>query len=228
VPERFEPLLERPFERLTRQRFEGIVIHHSASRTDDLASIRRMHREVRGWSDAAYHVVVANGSTDVPAGAAEPSGRYRLLKASSATKFWDYNLNWLHICVVGNYEEAEVPASVRIGLGDALSRLMDEFGVDWERVVLHRDLDATACPGKYVTVARLKEWTAAADGSVGASIAAHNARELSDHAGRVLASRGVVVSAHGLASLVGIVVFVAGRLMERRRWRSRAVARASG
>ena len=51
---------------LPRYRYRSIVIHHTASPADNYHSIRELHRK-RGWGDAAYHLILSNGSNGVPA-----------------------------------------------------------------------------------------------------------------------------------------------------------------
>ena len=37
-----------------------IIVHHSATRTGDVASFRRYHMDVKQWSDIGYHFVITN------------------------------------------------------------------------------------------------------------------------------------------------------------------------
>ena len=66
-------------------RFRYIVIHHSASTVDNYASIRSFHMSKHRWGDAAYHLILSNGSTDVPVGYLEATSRYEGLLPSIAT-----------------------------------------------------------------------------------------------------------------------------------------------
>jgi hypothetical protein len=100
-----------------RYRFQAIIIHHSASARDNYASIKAFHQS-RGWRDAAYHLILSNGSTSVPLGYLEATGRYRLLSYSPATKDGWCNLLGLHLCVVGDYDQGPVPQQLRPPLED--------------------------------------------------------------------------------------------------------------
>ncbi len=60
-------------------RFNAIVIHHSASAVDNYHAIAEYQRREHGWRDAAYNLILSNGSTNVPLGYLEATGRYRFL-----------------------------------------------------------------------------------------------------------------------------------------------------
>lgn len=64
---------------LGAHRFDSIVVHHTASEVDNLASIRAFHVQKHGWREAGYHLILSNGSTDVPLGYLEATSRYRYL-----------------------------------------------------------------------------------------------------------------------------------------------------
>lgn len=142
---------------MPRGQYREIVVHHTASAHDDLASIRRAHLQ-RGWLEAAYHLVLSNGSAGRPLGSLEASWRYRLGLWSPATRSPRHNLRAVHLCVVGNYETADVPRSVQLALGHAVAALQERHGISNARVALHRECSATACPGRYLTRERLMAW----------------------------------------------------------------------
>ncbi|MDI6854097.1 MAG: peptidoglycan recognition family protein [Deltaproteobacteria bacterium] len=146
------------FRAIPRYRFNAIVLHHSASSADNYESIKTFHAGSRGWRDAAYHLILANGSTSVPSGFLEATGRYRLLSYSPATKDHWANLRALHLCIVGNYDNGEVPAGLRSSLAHALRALQEKYGIPDDRILFHRDCNGTACPGRFITKAKLNLW----------------------------------------------------------------------
>jgi hypothetical protein len=135
-----------------------MVLHHSASWTDNYQSIKNYHMKDRGWRDAAYHLILSNGSTDVPLGYLEATDRYRSLSYSVATKSIKRNLHGLHLCIVGNYHEREVPKKLRASLAYALMCLQRKYKIPDERILFHRECSPSVCPGKYITKAALKRW----------------------------------------------------------------------
>lgn len=137
--------------------YTHIVLHHSASWQDTYASIRDFH-QLRGLRDAAYHLILSNGLSDIPMGHLEATGRYQRQTRSLATRNTYYNRRAIHLCVVGNYEERPLPEGMRPVLASTLLGLMDAFTIPFENILLHRDIGSTACPGKYITRQHLGQW----------------------------------------------------------------------
>lgn len=141
-------------------RFNAIVIHHTASSVDNYQSIAAYQRQEHGWRDAAYHLILSNGSTNVPLGYLEPTGRFRFLSASVATKSIYYNLHAIHICVVGDYDKHEMPEALQVALVDVLRQLQEKYGIANEEILFHRDCSGSSCPGRFITKAKLHQWLA--------------------------------------------------------------------
>ncbi len=138
-------------------RFDSILIHHSAGASGDLAAIRAMHLQ-RGWSDAAYHLIFSNGSTKTPAGYLEASSHFKTLDISGATRDTVANRRCLQLCLVGNYETDPFPQTLRPALAHALKALCTEFSIPQEKIVFHRDVNNTICPGKYLVKKDIFHW----------------------------------------------------------------------
>ncbi len=140
-------------------RYRGIVIHHSATASGDLDAIRRVHHE-RGWSEAAYHLVLSNGSTEIPAGHLEPTRRFLYWLPSVGTSRSTCNVLSIHLCVVGDYENAPFPDGLRSAMGFTVATLQRRYGIPDSRVALHRDCNATLCPGRHLETDALLAWAA--------------------------------------------------------------------
>lgn len=138
-------------------RFDSIVVHHSATRTGDYASIKAMHAK-RGWDDAAYQLIMSNGSAALPAGALEPTGHYRDLSPGPATRNQRANLRGLHLCIIGNYQAEEFPEEMRPALGRVLRELSKRFDVPPDRIMFHRDVSPSVCPGKHIRKEEMLRW----------------------------------------------------------------------
>ncbi|MCP4691475.1 MAG: N-acetylmuramoyl-L-alanine amidase [Desulfobacterales bacterium] len=143
---------------LPRFRFDAIIIHHSASWSDNYESIKSFHKRKHGWRDAAYHLILSNGRTKIPAGRLEASNRYRNLSYSLATRSARCNLRGVHVCIVGNYDQKEVPANLRPPIAHALRLLMEKYAIKDDGVLFHRDCNSTACPGRYITKGKIRAW----------------------------------------------------------------------
>ncbi len=138
-------------------RFRYIVLHHTATDKGNYAIIRKSHLK-RKMVDAAYHLIVSNGSTDIPLGHIEPTGRYKTLSHAAATRDIKMNIQGIHICVVGNYEEGPVPENLKSPLGHAIGLIQEKYGIPDSRVLFHRDVGQTLCPGKDITKKSLFAW----------------------------------------------------------------------
>ncbi len=145
------------FVLLPRLRYRSIVIHHSASRVDNYESIREMHVE-RGWSDAAYHLILSNGSTEIPAGHLESTGRHRNATVSGATGSRWCNVTAIHLCIVGNYEEESVPDALQPAVAHAIAALQQRYGIPDHSIELHRECSKTLCPGQFVDTQTIESW----------------------------------------------------------------------
>ncbi|MEM1177451.1 MAG: peptidoglycan recognition family protein [Acidobacteriota bacterium] len=151
------------FLALPAGRYDAVVVHHAAAETSDYRSIRRAHHG-RGWWEIGYHFVLSNGSTDIPFGHLYATRRYALGLWSVATRSPRFNLTALHLCAVGNYETAPVPGRLQGALGHALQEIMRRHRIPPERILLHRDCSASACPGQHIDRDKLVAWARAGDG----------------------------------------------------------------
>lgn len=146
---------------IERTRFNAIVIHHSGAGAGSYESIKEYHTRDKGWFDAAYHLILANGSAGVPAGFLEATSRYRYLMHSVATKNVYYNLRAVHLCIIGNYNEQEVPERLRPALAHALQQLQRKYGIPDDRILFHRDCNSTSCLGSFITRSKITQWLSA-------------------------------------------------------------------
>lgn len=204
-----------------RWRFNCIVVHHSATRTGDYAAIKALHAK-RGWNDAAYQLIMSNGSMGLPAGALEASGRYRNLAPGPATRNQPVNLGGLHLCIIGNYQTDPFPEAMKPALGRALRELCRRFHVpqDAEHVLFHRDVSPSVCPGKNIRKEEMLRWMHELADQCPPEIAAEQDKVL-DEAGFGL--RGYptfVLLGHAVLSAVLILLWWIIRRIRRARARS--------
>ena len=141
-----------------KQRFRWIVVHHTASDYGNYDSIKTIHKKKHKWVDAGYHLILSNGSTNVPMGFLEATSRYKFLSYSLASKSVKHNILGVHICVVGNFETNPVPNDLRGPLAFCISKLQDMYDIPDERILLHRDVGQTLCPGKNVSRTEVISW----------------------------------------------------------------------
>lgn len=126
----------------TRAKTDMMVIHHTGNPSDDDLSAKQIHQSHlnQGWSGIGYHYVIRkDGSIE--------KGRPHWTIASHA---YGENSHTIGIHFSGNFEKGH-PTSAQIESGALLlAKLGNDYGLtlDSKHVVGHRDLMATACPGK--------------------------------------------------------------------------------
>ena len=124
-----------------------ITLHHDGMNTftstsyadaaDRIEAIRGAHRGHQ-WGDIGYHFVV------------DPAGRVwqgRPLTWQGA-HVKDQNEGNIGVCVLGNYENQYPNAAQLATVESFVSQLMVQYNVGVHQVYTHRELAATACPGR--------------------------------------------------------------------------------
>jgi hypothetical protein len=124
-----------------------IMVHHSRTRDGQTVSwgaIRRYHVGERGWNAIGYHygVELVGDHHEVLIGRSE-------LEPAAACPKEQMNARALHVCCVGDFDQAPPPQEML----QALVRLvilpaMVEYGIPAGRIIGHRDVHrAKTCPG---------------------------------------------------------------------------------
>lgn len=117
---------------------EYIVIHHTASTRDmTVQEIHQLHlNQGENWKGIGYHFYIDKQGVIWRGRPEEMSGSHAL----------DYNSVSIGICLSGNFE-IEKPTDKQLkSLSELLQHLKQKYGN--VQIVGHRDLNATACPGK--------------------------------------------------------------------------------
>ncbi len=123
-----------------------IVLHHTASHTGSVEQIHDQHLD-RGWEGIGYHFVIGNGE-GMGDGEIEATFRWREQMHGAHAGKADYNQHGIGIVLIGNFEE-ESPSSAQLeSVTRLVATLKREYGISTENVIPHRDVKATACPGK--------------------------------------------------------------------------------
>lgn len=122
-----------------------IAVHHTASpKSTTWESVYRLHTDQnpggRGWSGTGYHFGIRDGQI-----------AYLGDIGTSRACVADHNLSVICVCISGNYETDQIDPRDRVALvglvEDIRAFYQREFGKTL-RVVGHRDLGQTACPGR--------------------------------------------------------------------------------
>ena len=124
--------------------WQGIMVHHTATDKNQTVNfIRKLHLK-RGFGDVGYHYLLQR----------DWNGKYHLKKGRDTVyqgahcDVGNYNNTYIGLAIIGNFEEQKISESELQDLKDAIEHLKKKFNVS--KVKLHRDVKATACPGKYI------------------------------------------------------------------------------
>lgn len=158
------PVAKRPayepewIPRRPSNRWEYIVIHHSATHSGSAEEFDRSHRN-RGWDELGYHFVIGNGN-GTGNGIVEVGSRWRSQKHGAHIRIDPNDDNWhnqhsIGICLVGNFDASRATARQMESLTRLIKFLQFEFHISSRRIVGHGDLMKTACPGRNFNLADL-------------------------------------------------------------------------
>ena len=133
--------------------WQSIVIHHTASETGSVESIHQIHRERKDaagnpWRGIGYHFVIGNGH-GMDDGAIEATFRWREQLEGAHAGISRYNEQGVGICLIGNFEKHSPTEAQIVSLKKLIAWLSQEYDISVDQVKGHRDLKATACPGKF-------------------------------------------------------------------------------
>ena len=136
------------------RRWKYIVIHHSAGNFGTIEFLQEVHRDRQAGDpiDAIpYHYVIGNGNG---LGMGEIASDWRQemniwgthVSANNMTR----NFLGLGICLVGNFEETDLPAPQFDALVTLTRSLMRRYDISPAKVGLHGNIDgeSTKCPGR--------------------------------------------------------------------------------
>jgi hypothetical protein len=134
-----------------------IVIHHSATTNGSVASFDHEHKS-KGWDGVGYHFVIGNGR-GMSDGEIDPTPRWPIQKWGAHTKTAnnEYNENGIGICLVGNFDVTRPSQSQLKSVSKLVAHLMKTYKISPNNVVGHGDCKPTDCPGRYTSVARIKQ-----------------------------------------------------------------------
>ncbi len=121
-----------------------IVLHHAAAKTLSPAALHTMHKS-RGWAGVGYHFYIRKSGAIYRGRPIDKIGAHAL----------GYNATSIGVCAEGNYD---VERAMPLAQEQALEWLVDRLEKRYPKakVVGHRDLMPTACPGRYYPFARIK------------------------------------------------------------------------
>ncbi|MFQ5495814.1 MAG: peptidoglycan recognition family protein [Phycisphaerae bacterium] len=135
-------------------RWECIVIHHSAKDRSTPAGMRAYHMKVRGWDELGYHFVIGNG-VRYPDGQVYVGQRWRRQMTGAHCKVPGnfYNQHGIGICLIGNFESSRPTRAQIASLAKLLSYLCGRCGIPRSKILTHGGVTGrTACPGRHFSL----------------------------------------------------------------------------
>ena len=138
-------------------RWECIVIHHSASDVGGAGRFDQWHR-AKGWDELGYHFVIGNG-TDTSDREVEVGERWVEQKHGAHCKTPDeyYNQHGIGICLVGNFNHYPPTAAQMRSLVRLVRFLCRRFHISVSRIYTHGGITGkTDCPGADFDVETLR------------------------------------------------------------------------
>lgn len=118
----------------TRKSTERIILHHADAKNCSAEDIHRWHLN-NGWSGAGYHFLV------------KKDGKVYRLRPEDKVGAHAYgsNYNSLGVCFEGNFMEEDMPEAQKEAGKELVAYIKNKY--DITRVVAHRDVCSTSCPG---------------------------------------------------------------------------------
>ncbi len=151
-----EALSDNPWKPAVPNRdWTSIVIHHTATDQGSVESIHEAHL-AREWLGIGYHFVIGNGN-GMPDGEIAPTFRWREQLHGAHAGAEEFNQHGIGIALVGNFEKQPPTPAQLASIKRLVAVLKSEYHIDGEHVIGHREVKATACPGKLFPIEQVRE-----------------------------------------------------------------------
>ena len=141
------------------RRWDSIVLHHTATEAGSVASIHANHlgRKTNGqpWLGIGYHFVIGNGK-GMPDGSVQPTFRWRDQLHGAHAGDQAHNQHGIGIALIGNFQNQTPTTKQLDSLRRLIQYLLTTHSVPTNQILGHRDIKATACPGKLFPLETLK------------------------------------------------------------------------
>ena len=128
-----------------RSKTKKLVLHHAAASKCSVDDVHRWHKN-NGWSGIGYHFFVRKDGS---------IWEGRPLKYVGAHAYGN-NSDSIGVCFEGNFENEKMPDVQKEAGKELVSYILKEYPTITS-VVRHKDLAATACPGKNFPFAEIKK-----------------------------------------------------------------------
>ncbi len=133
-----------------KRKWKGILIHHSAQPSGNMALIDKVHRQDKGWLGIGYDFLIDNGDGGLD-GLVETTFRWKqqIQGAHAGEGLKEYNDHWVGVCLVGNFNESKPTRKQMDSLKKLIGFLQAYCDIPEENIKFHRDIRNTDCPGDH-------------------------------------------------------------------------------
>jgi hypothetical protein len=128
-------------------------LHHTATDSGSVKSIDAEHRK-NHWLGIGYHFVIGNGK-GMGDGEIAPTFRWTQQLQGAHAGNAPYNELGIGVVLVGNFEERRPTVRQRAAARRLVLALQRQYHISADRVVAHRDVRNTKCPGKFFPFAEI-------------------------------------------------------------------------
>ena len=131
-------------------KWEYIIVHHSATDVGNALSFDYVHSEKRKWKGLGYHFVIDNGTSGKKDGQIETSPRWNHQGDGAHCKANGMNYRGIGICLVGNFNEDRVTPKQMESLVLLVNELKEYYRISNSHILGHGQVKgaSTDCPGK--------------------------------------------------------------------------------
>ena len=150
------PLREITRPQVNVGKWRHIIVHHSATSSGNAKIFEQAHRQRGMQNGLAYHFVIGNGSNSGD-GEVEIGGRWMRQLKGGHVRSEAYNANSIGICLVGNFELGKPSRKQASTLIELTDYLMNRMLRGRPKLMTHRELEKTLCPGRHFPAKRLHE-----------------------------------------------------------------------
>lgn len=120
------------------------------------AHLQRKDKNGKTWQGIGYHFLIGNGN-GMSDGEIEPTFRWRQQLQGAHAGNDEYNQHGIGICLIGNFEKERPSAPQMTAIKQLVAVLKKEYRIPSREVVGHRDVRATACPGKLFPMSEIAQ-----------------------------------------------------------------------
>lgn len=137
-----------------QNRWNYIVIHHSAGNYGNIAHLQDVHNQRQSKEPInaiSYHYIIGNGN-GMENGKVESDIRkqFNLWGVHVSKNNWDRNFRGIGICIIGNLDKNTMTSKQYESLIKLTINLMEKYNIRSKNVGLHGKIsgESTKCPGK--------------------------------------------------------------------------------